>query len=94
MNTLNKTARILSALSFLFLIQFAQAQGEKEAAGASASKNQIVIKDFHFTPMTLKVKTGEKISFVNQDEQPAREQTQHAERQQQRKPVGRHSYLR
>ena len=70
MIALNKTAQILSALTFLFLAHLSQAQGEKEAAGSSAAKNQIVIKDFHFAPQTLTVKSGEKISFINRDEEP------------------------
>jgi plastocyanin len=56
----NKTVRILFALSFLFLTHFTLGQAEKEAAGDGAKKNQIVIKEFHFTPQTLTVKAGEK----------------------------------
>jgi plastocyanin len=29
-----------------------------------------VIKDFHFTPQTLTVKAGEKITWINRDEEP------------------------
>ena len=66
----NKTVRILFALSFLFLTHFTLGQAENEAAGEGAKKNQIVIKDFHFTPQTLTVKPGEKITWINRDEEP------------------------
>jgi plastocyanin len=66
----NKTVRILFAISFLFLTHFTLGQAEKEAAGEGAKKNQIVIRDFHFTPQTLTVKSGEKITWINRDEEP------------------------
>jgi plastocyanin len=66
----NKTIQILSALSFLLLTHFTLAQAEKETKGDGAQKNQIVIKDFHFTPQTLTVKSGEKITWINRDEEP------------------------
>jgi plastocyanin len=66
----NKTVRILFAISFLVLTHFTLGQAEKEAAGEGAKKNQIVIKDFHFTPQTLTVKSGEKITWINRDEEP------------------------
>jgi plastocyanin len=64
----NKTVRILFAVSFLFLTHFTLGQTEKEAAGAK--KNQIVIKDFHFNPQVLTVKSGETITWINRDEEP------------------------
>jgi plastocyanin len=66
----NKAARILLAISFLFLTHFTLGQAEKEGAGDGAKKNQIVIKDFHFTPETLTVKSGEKVTWINRDEEP------------------------
>jgi plastocyanin len=66
----NKTVRILSAISFLFLTHFTLGQAEKEATGEGGKTNQIVIKDFHFTPQTLTVKSGEKITWINRDEEP------------------------
>ena len=66
----NKTGPILFAISFLFLTHFTLGQAEKEDAGDGAKKNQIVIKDFHFTPETLTVKSGEKITWINRDEEP------------------------
>jgi len=66
----NKTARMLFAISCLFLTHSAFGQAEKESAANGANKNQIVIKDFHFTPETLTVKSGEKITWINRDEEP------------------------
>jgi plastocyanin len=66
----NKTVRILFAIGFLFLTHFTLGQAEKETTGDGAKKNQIVIKDFHFTPQTLTVKSGEKITWINRDEEP------------------------
>lgn len=66
----NKSVRILFAVSFLCLTHFTLGQTEKEVAGNSAQKNQIVIKDFHFTPETLTVRSGETITWINRDEEP------------------------
>ena len=66
----NKTVRILFAIGFLFLSNFTLGQGQKEASADGAKKNQIVIKDFHFTPETLTVKVGEKVTWINRDEEP------------------------
>jgi plastocyanin len=67
----NKRTALLCAVSFLNLALFAIAGETKDAdAAAPAGKNQIVIKDFHFTPETLTVKSGEKITWINRDEEP------------------------
>ena len=66
----HKTA-ILCGISFLNLVLFAIAGEMKDPAGADATtKNRIEIKDFHFTPATLTVKSGEKIIWINRDEEP------------------------
>jgi len=52
------------------LSSFTLGQSEKEASADGAKTNQIVIKDFHFTPQTLTVKSGEKITWINRDEEP------------------------
>jgi plastocyanin len=65
----NKTVRILSAISFVLLSNFTLAQAEKDAVDG-AKKNQIVIKDFHFSPQTITVKSGEKLTWINRDEEP------------------------
>ena len=64
-----KTVRILVAISFVLLSNFTLGLGEKDAADG-AKKNQIVIKDFHFDPQTITVKSGEKLTWINRDEEP------------------------
>jgi plastocyanin len=67
----NKRTALLCGISFLNLALFAMAGEVKDADGSdAATKNQIVIKDFHFTPETLTVKSGEKITWINRDEEP------------------------
>jgi plastocyanin len=67
----NKRIALLCGIGFLNLALFAIAGEMKAANGAAAAtKNQIVIKDFHFTPGTLKVKSGETITWINRDEEP------------------------
>jgi plastocyanin len=57
-------------MSFLSMNHFSFGQADKEAAANGTKKNQIVIKDFHFTPEILTVKSGEKITWINRDEEP------------------------
>ena len=64
-----KTVRILSAISFVLLNNLTLGQAEKDAVDG-AKKNQIVIKDFHFNPQTITVKSGEKLTWINRDEEP------------------------
>jgi plastocyanin len=67
----NKRTALLCGIGFLNLALFAIAGEMKDVDGAdAATKNQIVIKDFHFTPQTLTVKAGEKITWINRDEEP------------------------
>ena len=66
----NQTARIIFAAGWLFLANLGLGQADKEASADDAKTNQIVIKDFHFTPQTLTVKAGEKITWINRDEEP------------------------
>jgi plastocyanin len=68
--TRNKTVRILFAISSLFVSNFTLGQAEKEASADGAKKNQIVIKDFHFDPQVLTVRSGETITWINRDEEP------------------------
>ena len=63
-----KTGPILFVMTFLFLAHFTLGQADKEAA--DAKKNEIVIKNFHFDPQVLTVKSGEKITWINRDEEP------------------------
>ena len=61
---------MLFAISSLLLSNFTLGQTGKEGPTDGADKNQIVIKDFHFTPETLTVKSGEKVTWINRDEEP------------------------
>jgi plastocyanin len=65
-----QTTLIIFAISSLFLTNFSLGQAENGAPANDAKANQIVIKDFHFTPQTLTVKAGEKITWINRDEEP------------------------
>jgi len=67
----NKRTALLCGISFFNLAFFAVAGEMKDVDGAgTATKNQIVIKDFHFGPETLTVKSGEKVTWINRDEEP------------------------
>ena len=66
----NKKAILLTSL---VLLNFCLAAWGDDAASSAATgdkKNTIVIKDFMFNPQTLKVKSGEKITWINHDEEP------------------------
>jgi plastocyanin len=67
----NKRTALLCGISFLNLALFAIAGEMKDANSAdTAKKNQIEIKDFHFSPETLTVKSGEKVTWINRDDEP------------------------
>ena len=65
--TRNKTA-LLCGIGFVTLSLFATGGEMKEAA--ETRPNTIEIKDFAFNPQTLTVKAGEKITWVNRDDEP------------------------
>ena len=66
----NKTAVLLCGIAFLNLSLFAIAGEMKNDDNASGKQNRIEIKDFAFNPQTITVKSGEKITWVNKDEEP------------------------
>lgn len=66
----NKIAALLCGISLLNLSIFALAGEMKNADGTTTSQNKIEIKDFAFNPQTLTVKSGEKITWINRDEEP------------------------
>jgi plastocyanin len=66
----NKKMALLCAISFLNLSIFALADEMKEADSTGNKQNKIEIKDFAFNPQTLTVKSGEKITWINRDEEP------------------------
>jgi plastocyanin len=65
-----KILALFCAINLLNITQVMLA-GEMEDAGkAGAHENKIEIKDFAFTPQILTVKSGEKITWINRDEEP------------------------
>ncbi len=59
-------------LTILIILNFCVAAWGDDAAsvGAGDRKNTIEIKEFAFNPQTLTVKSGEKITWINHDEEP------------------------
>ena len=73
MTTLNarrKVAALSSAIAFLNLSLFAIAGEMKNDDSTSSKQNRIEIKDFAFNPQTITVKSGEKVTWINRDEEP------------------------
>ena len=63
----NKIAALLCGISLINLSFFALAD---EMKNADSKQNRIEIKDFAFNPQTLTVKSGEKITWINRDDEP------------------------
>jgi plastocyanin len=63
----NKTTALLCGIAFLNLSLFAFGGDVKDT---DKKQNRIEIKDFAFSPQTLTVKSGEKITWINRDEEP------------------------
>jgi plastocyanin len=73
MTTLTPTSKrtaLLCAISFLNLSILALGGDMKNADETTTKQNKIEIKDFAFNPQTLTVKSGEKITWINRDEEP------------------------
>jgi plastocyanin len=68
MNTIISRITITALLSGFSL--FALAGDMKDAGSSGAGQNKIEIKDFAFNPQTITVKSGEKITWINRDEEP------------------------
>lgn len=64
----NKIAALLCGVAFLNLSLFALGGEMKD--GDSTEHNRIEIKDFAFNPQTITVKPGEKVTWINRDEEP------------------------
>jgi plastocyanin len=64
----NKMAALLFGIAFLNLSLFALG-GEMKNAD-STKQNRIEIKDFAFNPQTITVKSGDKVTWINRDEEP------------------------
>ena|SRR5436190_2244013 len=74
MNHVKLNNRKVVLLCGLTIINFALGaiggEGKTNEAAPDGSRNLIEIKDFHFEPQTLTVKSGEEITWVNKDEEP------------------------
>jgi plastocyanin len=66
----NKTIALLCAISCLNLSAFTLAGDMKDADSTSSKQNTIEIKDFAFNPQTITVKSGQKVTWINRDEEP------------------------
>jgi plastocyanin len=66
----NKIAVLLCGIAFLNLSLLAIAGEMKNDDSTSSKQNRIEIKDFAFNPQTITVKSGEKVTWVNRDEEP------------------------
>jgi len=66
----NRKIALLCAISLFNVSTFAAPGEMKEAGNTSDKQNKIEIKDFAFNPQTLTVKSGEKITWINRDEEP------------------------
>jgi plastocyanin len=67
---INKRMALLCAISFLNLSILALGGEMKNVDETTTKQNRIEIKDFAFNPQTLTVKSGEKITWINRDEEP------------------------
>jgi plastocyanin len=66
----NRKAILLTTLVILNLCIAAWGNDAASVAMAGNRKNTIEIKDFAFNPPTITVKSGQKITWINHDEEP------------------------
>src|SRR5437773_1847662 len=66
----HKLAALLCGITLLNLPLLARANEMKDTDNDAGGKTRIEIKDFHFNPQTLTVKSGEKVTWINRDEEP------------------------
>jgi plastocyanin len=71
MNTFTSKIKIAALLCGISGFSVLALAGEMKGTGTSgAGQNKIEIKDFAFNPQTITVKSGEKITWINRDEEP------------------------
>jgi len=63
-----KIAALLCGITGFSLL--AVASEMRDTGSSGAGQNKIEIKDFAFNPQTITVKSGEKITWINRDEEP------------------------
>jgi len=70
MNTIISKITIAALLSGFSFFALAGEMKDASSSGSGAGQNKIEIKDFAFNPQTITVKSGEKITWINRDEEP------------------------
>ena len=65
-----KILALFCALNLFNIAQVAFAGEMKDSGNAGVHEVKIEIKDFAFSPQTITVKSGEKITWINRDEEP------------------------
>jgi len=70
LNARKKVAALSCAIAFLNLSLFAIASEMRNDDSTTTKQNRIEIKDFAFNPQTLTVKSGEKVTWINRDDEP------------------------
>jgi plastocyanin len=71
MNTFITKIKIAVLLCSITGFSVVAVAGEmKDTGNSGAGQNKIEIKDFAFNPQTITVKSGEKITWINRDEEP------------------------
>lgn len=71
MNTLNYRTKIAAILCAVSSVSLFASAGEMANTGTTgANETKIEIKDFAFNPQTITVKSGDKITWINHDEEP------------------------
>ena len=68
---MNRLISKITIAALLSSFSFSALAGETKDTGSSgAGESKIEIKDFAFNPQTITVKSGEKITWINRDEEP------------------------
>ena len=62
--------RTLVILGIFGSLSFFAVAGETKEGEAPPFPNRIEIRDFHFNPETIRVKSGAQITWINKDEEP------------------------
>ena len=70
MTTLIRRIRIAALVCGISSLSLSALADDASSATAAGKVNKIEIKDFAFNPQTITVKSGEKITWINRDEEP------------------------
>ena len=66
----NKAVGLLCGIALISLPILSLAGEMKDPGSTARNETKIEIKDFAFNPPTIAVKSGEKITWINRDEEP------------------------